>query len=185
MADGPKRVKLLSGEEVIRKSTGIGEMSAVLYFDEAGKALTKKPYFGHAYLTNQRLILEVYENPSGWQNAAYNVLGIPTVLSLSDIALFFKSITEVSKSTQTRAGLVKLSHSQSDAPSPIYFNVQRLDEWLRTIQVFMQQSRGDNTPLSSAPVPPPPSPNCPTCGSPLSYIQQYQRWYCYKEQKYV
>jgi len=28
-------------------------------------------------------------------------------------------------------------------------------------------------------------PVCPTCNGPLSYIQQYQRWYCYKEQKYV
>jgi hypothetical protein len=30
-----------------------------------------------------------------------------------------------------------------------------------------------------------PSPACPTCGQPLRYIQQYQRWYCDKEQKYV
>ncbi len=26
---------------------------------------------------------------------------------------------------------------------------------------------------------------CPTCKGPLSYVQQYQRWYCYKCQKYV
>lgn len=26
---------------------------------------------------------------------------------------------------------------------------------------------------------------CPTCQGPLSYIQQYQRWYCYRCQKYV
>jgi len=25
---------------------------------------------------------------------------------------------------------------------------------------------------------------CPTCRGQLSYIQQYQRWYCYKCQKY-
>jgi sporulation protein YlmC with PRC-barrel domain len=31
---------------------------------------------------------------------------------------------------------------------------------------------------SSAPV-------CPTCGNPLTYISQYQRWYCYKDKKYV
>ena len=29
------------------------------------------------------------------------------------------------------------------------------------------------------------SPVCPTCGGPLTYIQQYQRWYCYKDKKYV
>lgn len=32
---------------------------------------------------------------------------------------------------------------------------------------------------------PPPEPTCPTCGSTLRFIQQYQRWYCDKEQKYV
>jgi len=38
-----------------------------------------------------------------------------------------------------------------------------------------------------APVQPaaPATPTCPTCGSPLRYIQQYQRWYCDREQKYV
>jgi sporulation protein YlmC with PRC-barrel domain len=29
------------------------------------------------------------------------------------------------------------------------------------------------------------APICPTCGGPLTYIQQYQRWYCYKDKKYV
>ncbi|MCX8149963.1 MAG: PRC-barrel domain-containing protein [Candidatus Bathyarchaeota archaeon] len=28
-------------------------------------------------------------------------------------------------------------------------------------------------------------PVCPTCRNPLSYIQQYQRWYCYSCKKYV
>lgn len=28
-------------------------------------------------------------------------------------------------------------------------------------------------------------PTCPTCGGPLTYIQQYQRWYCYRDKKYV
>ena len=26
---------------------------------------------------------------------------------------------------------------------------------------------------------------CPTCGGPLTYIAQYQRWYCYRDKKYV
>lgn len=30
-----------------------------------------------------------------------------------------------------------------------------------------------------------PSRICPNCGAPLTYIPQYQRWYCYKEGKYV
>lgn len=31
----------------------------------------------------------------------------------------------------------------------------------------------------------PTPPICPTCKGTLSYIQQYQRWYCYKCQKYA
>jgi len=26
---------------------------------------------------------------------------------------------------------------------------------------------------------------CASCGGPLTYVQQYQRWYCYKCQKYA
>ena len=42
--------------------------------------------------------------------------------------------------------------------------------------------------LKNIPPPPPPSQamqTCPSCGSPLRYIEQYQRWYCDKEKKYV
>jgi sporulation protein YlmC with PRC-barrel domain len=28
-------------------------------------------------------------------------------------------------------------------------------------------------------------PVCPICGGPLTYIPQYQRWYCYKDKKYA
>ena len=39
------------------------------------------------------------------------------------------------------------------------------------------------------PLPPPPPPTqtpmCPYCRSPIRYIQQYQRWYCDKEKRYV
>ena len=28
-------------------------------------------------------------------------------------------------------------------------------------------------------------PHCTTCGKPMTYIQQYQRWYCYSDKKYV
>jgi len=38
---------------------------------------------------------------------------------------------------------------------------------------------------SSVPATAPSSPVCPTCGQPLTYVQQYQRWYCDREQKYV
>ena len=28
-------------------------------------------------------------------------------------------------------------------------------------------------------------PMCPTCSKPLTWIAQYQRWYCYNDKKYV
>ena len=28
-------------------------------------------------------------------------------------------------------------------------------------------------------------PLCPTCNRPLTWIPQYQRWYCYNEKKYI
>jgi hypothetical protein len=41
--------------------------------------------------------------------------------------------------------------------------------------------------ISRAPPPPPTAaaPTCPTCGQPLTFIQQYNRWYCQNEKKYV
>ncbi len=36
-----------------------------------------------------------------------------------------------------------------------------------------------------APPPPPPKTACPTCGKEATYVDQYQRWYCYNCQKYL
>jgi hypothetical protein len=47
-----------------------------------------------------------------------------------------------------------------------------------------QGGTGPQAMPSSSP-PAPTTPTCPTCGGPLRYIQQYQRWYCDKEQKYT
>jgi len=38
---------------------------------------------------------------------------------------------------------------------------------------------------SAPPPPPPPEAACPTCDGPLTYIEKYQRWYCYKCKKYA
>jgi len=40
-------------------------------------------------------------------------------------------------------------------------------------------------PAGPPPPPPPGTATCPTCGGPLTYIQQYQKWYCYKCEKYA
>lgn len=39
--------------------------------------------------------------------------------------------------------------------------------------------------VTAMPPPPPGAEVCPTCGGPLTYIPQHQRWYCYKCKKYA
>jgi hypothetical protein len=39
--------------------------------------------------------------------------------------------------------------------------------------------------VAAPPPPPGAAMTCPSCGGPLRYIEQYKRWYCDKEQKYV
>jgi sporulation protein YlmC with PRC-barrel domain len=47
-----------------------------------------------------------------------------------------------------------------------------------SVQPMTQQPAAQQTQQAQAPT-------CPTCGGPLTYIPQYQRWYCYKDKKYV
>lgn len=61
--------------------------------------------------------------------------------------------------------------------------------------IVVLKPKGDQSAVSSAspamqqPVAATPTqgqaPVCPRCGGPLTYIPQYQRWYCYKDKKYV
>jgi sporulation protein YlmC with PRC-barrel domain len=48
-----------------------------------------------------------------------------------------------------------------------------------------QAATAPSTPAQTAQPTQAAQPTCPTCGGPLTYIQQYKRWYCYKDQKYV
>jgi hypothetical protein len=60
-------------------------------------------------------------------------------------------------------------------------------QWARTSEVREYFRLPPIQPAYAAPAPPaaPAAPMCPTCGGTLRFIQQYQRWYCDKEQKYV
>jgi len=42
-----------------------------------------------------------------------------------------------------------------------------------------------SAPMSAPEVPETPQSQCPDCGGTLTWIEQYQRWYCYKCSKYV
>jgi hypothetical protein len=67
------------------------------------------------------------------------------------------------------------------------------EEWVNAINAakarFNSTQSAQTTSFAQMPPPPPPPnfvpPTCPICGGPLSYIQQYQRWYCYKDKKYA
>ncbi|MGF3522613.1 MAG: PRC-barrel domain-containing protein [Candidatus Bathyarchaeia archaeon] len=56
--------------------------------------------------------------------------------------------------------------------------VTRASESVPTAQTAQPVQQVQQTSHTQQPV-------CPTCRNPLSYIQQYQRWYCYTCKKYV
>jgi NADH pyrophosphatase NudC (nudix superfamily) len=49
-------------------------------------------------------------------------------------------------------------------------------------QLAIEEMRGTTSATVAQPVATPatgaPTPACPKCGTPLTYVQQYQRWYC-------
>jgi hypothetical protein len=66
------------------------------------------------------------------------------------------------------------------------------ESWVNAINAAKARlnSNQEASPTNFAQAPPPPPPDfvapiCPICGGSLTYIQQYQRWYCYKDQKYA
>jgi len=82
------------------------------------------------------------------------------------------------------------------SPSAVAGGIGRRQGWQgmarlwETLQAFSKAPSSvlQTTPTVNAPPPPPPpppQPSCPTCGQPLTFIQQYNRWYCYRERKYA
>jgi hypothetical protein len=48
-----------------------------------------------------------------------------------------------------------------------------------------RSTQPESATMTTPPPPPPPTYTCPTCGGTLTYIQQYNRWYCYTDKKYA
>ena len=105
-----------------------------------------------------------------------------------------QEITFVETSRKLGNGYLRVdSNSYGLKPSRCYVfgsGWSKNEDWVNAInsaRAGLQNNQ--NSPTISYPPPPPPPPDstplCPTCGNPLSYIQQYQRWYCYAEQKYA
>jgi len=49
----------------------------------------------------------------------------------------------------------------------------------QTVQTYQPQQQAQPTQQQTS------QPLCQTCGKPLTWIPQYQRWYCYNEKKYI
>jgi hypothetical protein len=89
--------------------------------------------------------------------------------------------------------------SQVQKPAHSYVfgsGFSRNEEWVNAINSAVVAARSgqfaskgfsqnEQQPTYLPPPPPTAAPVCPFCGGPLTYIQQYQRWYCYRDQRYV
>lgn len=162
---------------------------------------------GTLILTNRRLI---YVTKGGDSRTAAYLLGgalaawaVEKSVSKAEIddlmklkgsyAVPLDEITRVEAARKMGGGYLRVQNcSPGQKPARSYIlgsGWSKNEDWVNAINSAISGMRSAQTaPAASVPPPPPPppkSPTCPTCGNPLSYIQQYQRWYCYKEQKYV
>jgi hypothetical protein len=160
---------------------------------------------GTLILTNQRLI---YVEKGGAERSAAWVLGgalaawaVEKSVSQAEIDDIMKYPGSFFILLQNITG-IKAGHKMGQAYLSVVHNTVNLkpvyafafgganDNWVNAINSLKSGASNmqSATVNASQQTPPPPdfaAPICPTCGQPLSYIEQYQRWYCYKDQKYV
>jgi sporulation protein YlmC with PRC-barrel domain len=56
---------------------------------------------------------------------------------------------------------------------------------LKPVAQSTYQPQPQQQPVQNVPQQQSTQPLCPTCNRPLTWIPQYQRWYCYNDKKYV
>jgi sporulation protein YlmC with PRC-barrel domain len=80
------------------------------------------------------------------------------------------------ESIQGAADFVVLKPPQQVSSPQVVQQVQPATQNVQSAQVVQptQQQHAQST-----------QPLCPICRSPLTWIPQYKRWYCYKDQKYA
>ena len=163
---------------------------------------------GTLILTNRRLL---YVSKGGASRAAAWALGgalaaraVEKSVSKAEIddllkyeGSYFVPLQEITKvETERKMGqafvrVLNCSAGQKPAHAYVFGSGwSKNEDWVNAINSAIAATRSTQAaPATTFPPPPPPpapaAPVCPTCGYPLSYIQQYQRWYCYREQKYV
>jgi sporulation protein YlmC with PRC-barrel domain len=73
---------------------------------------------------------------------------------------------------QAASDFIILKPSAAQAAQPAY-QQQAYQPAAQVAQPAQQQPAAQSPPL------------CPSCGKPLTWIPQYQRWYCYNDKKYA
>jgi hypothetical protein len=163
---------------------------------------------GTLILTNRRL---VYVSKGGASRAAAWMLGgalaaraVEKSVSKAEIddllkyegsySIRLQEITNVATMRKMGSAYLRVDN-RSLGQKPVHSYIlgsgwSKNEDWVNAINSAIAATRSvQATSTTSYPPPPPPPPPsaqiCPTCGGPLRYIQQYQRWYCDKELKYV
>jgi hypothetical protein len=166
---------------------------------------------GTLMLTNRRL---VYITKGGASRAAAWVVGgallarsMEKSVSQAEIdevtqfpgsfSIPLQNITAVRVDRKLSAAYLSVQHNTIGI-KPVYSFVfgsgwSKNENWVDAINSAKNSLSHAQSPIqNSTPtvqLPPPPSdfhqPSCHSCGEPLTFIQQYQRWYCFKENKYA
>jgi hypothetical protein len=163
---------------------------------------------GSLILTSQRLIY--VEKGSGGRSMAWALGGalaasaVEKKISKAEIeeltknqgsfALPIQNITSIKAARKMGQSYISVTHNVAGLKPNYAFAFGGANEnWVNAINSLKAKGTfgSANTPVAidNQPLPPPPPdftpPLCPTCNQPLTYIEQYKRWYCYRDQKYV
>ncbi len=161
---------------------------------------------GSLILTNRRL---VYISKGGASRSAAWILGgalaasaVEKSVSKAEIdelansegsySIPLQEIIEVQAARKMGSAFLRI-RNRSNGPKPVHSYIfgsgwSKNEDWVASINQAIASSKiqvAQTATFAPPPPPPPPTPQCPTCGNPLTYIPQYQRWYCYHEKKYV
>jgi sporulation protein YlmC with PRC-barrel domain len=92
---------------------------------------------------------------------------------VKDVA-FAVGKTGIALSVETEAGEIQhIAWEDVQAASDFIILKPKMAQQASTSQPQQQSAQQSTQPL------------CPTCSRPLTWIPQYQRWYCYNDKKYV
>ena len=176
-------IRLRDGEFVVKALDAEEGYHVVLHGEkiEWFKTAYQSKYFRTPLLTNHRLLFlkgnEVdYEMPlENIREAFYE----STLGTNPRIRLYLQDGSILHVVFESISSRVFLGSAMEDA------GAQRLSkEWIEAINLHINKVKAG----SEMYLPPPPSgyiQKCSQCGQPLTFIQQYSRWYCHNCQKYL